>query len=103
MPHPKSSHGSISKRVWSTRCAIGQRATADTIEAIARIWVDVFTQPNPNVLKFESDALGSSDNTARDPRNGVLDIRDGDTLKGVYNDTIAVRTSTAAVNCFIAF
>ena len=48
---------------------------------------------------YVGDTLFLTDKTARDPGNGVLDVRDGDTLRVTYTDTGTTEISEAAVNC----
>ena len=60
-----------------------------------------FSQPNPAQEKYVSDPIGSTDGTAPDPGNGVLDVDDGDVLRVTYNDLSSgdVRQNFASVNC----
>jgi hypothetical protein len=65
-----------------------------------------FTQPTPSQLIFVSNDVLLSGNTARDPGNGVLDVRHGDTLRVRYMDKNVTtgaltiqRTNIATVNC----
>jgi hypothetical protein len=60
-----------------------------------------FTQ-TPGALNFVSDPLQLTDGTERDPGNGVLDVRSGDTLEVSYVDVGGTRTSKASVNCTVA-
>ena len=58
-------------------------------------------------LSFEADPLILTAGTARDPGNGVLDVRNGDTIRVSYHDVDSsgnpdankVRRSSAAVDC----
>ena len=50
-------------------------------------------------LQFEATGLILTAGTQRDPGNGALDVRDGDTIQVLYNDTTGTRVSSAGVNC----
>jgi hypothetical protein len=50
-------------------------------------------------FKHQTDALTMTDGTVRVPGNGVLDVRDGDTLVATYTVGPVVRTSSAQVEC----
>jgi hypothetical protein len=66
-----------------------------------------FTQPNPPGLQFESEPILLTDGTARDPGNGVLDVRSGDVIRVTYADVNTsgvtdpnkARVSSANVDC----
>jgi hypothetical protein len=63
---------------------------------------------NTSGFKFESDELQLTSNTARDPGNGALDVRNGDTLRVRYTDAdvdtvglpeTVVRSNQSTVDC----
>jgi hypothetical protein len=54
---------------------------------------------NPGALRFLSTPRLLTSGTARDPGNGVLDVRDGDVIRVLYEDTTGLRSSQARVSC----
>jgi len=79
---------------------VSARTTVDVLAA----GVVVDTESSLNFtntagLQFEADGLILTSGTARDPGNGALDVRDGDTIRVSYADTDGTRISSAGVNC----
>ncbi len=58
-------------------------------------------QPNPSLLQFRIDSVSLSGTGDREAGNGVLNVREGDTLNAVYVDVGGVRASSASVDCGI--
>ena len=91
-----------------TEAAVSARTTVEVIPAGGGAAVDTetgltFTQA-VGTQEFDADPLFLTDQTARDPGNGVLDVRDGDTLRVTYDDAgdgaaTPDQISESSVNC----
>ena len=88
-----------------TEAQVSSRTTVEVLDGNGMV-VDseaglTFTKPNPNALRFESEDIVLSAQTARQSNNGVLDVQTGDGLRVTYVDTTATRRSFATVNCVL--
>ena len=87
-----------------TASAVSGRTTVEVFDSLGAL---VDTETGLTFTKiagtesFEADTLFLTDATARDPGNGVLDVRDNDTLRVTYVDTQAgtIEISESAVDC----
>ncbi|MEE8410972.1 MAG: hypothetical protein V3S47_00615 [Acidobacteriota bacterium] len=87
-----------------TASTISGRTTVEVFDSQGTL-VDTETSLSftkvPGTESYKADTLFLTDATARDPGNGVLDVRDNDTLRVTYVDTDAgtVEISEASVDC----
>jgi len=89
---------------------VSNRTTVEVLDSNAVV-VDTesgltFAQDLPGELIFTSSPILMSGGTARDPGNGVLDVRNGDTLRVKYTDKNVttgalsiLRTNIASIDC----
>ncbi len=94
-------------------CSVGGGSCVDNDDCNA---VDVedgadlgFTQPDLAAYKYVAEDIILSDGTARDPGNGILDVRSGDKIRVIYQDEDSGtpnankrRVSSADVDCDVS-
>jgi hypothetical protein len=88
--------------VTPTAAAVSARTTVQVVDvsgAIADIESGLAFTATPGTLEFHAEPLLLTSGTARDAGNGVLDVREGDTIRVLYQDTTGTRTSEARVAC----